>query len=611
MKRLTLSRDGSRLALAIPDTAPLRAAAHAVRGARFEGSSEGFAVFTYAPLPEAWAELRDTFSPELDERAAPVVKRLEQQDAALAAALAAKGAGEPLAFDPQLRTTPMAHQCAAMNFAWRLLQAGQGGAGLLMEQGTGKSLVSIGLANGLAAAGKIGWVLVVAPNSLKGTWGAADGEIRKHSDLEFASEPHVEVLRGTKAQRLQQLRRAFDTDHNPSLLWIVTNYDQFSEDPRKSDHLREVLAIIREASKVAPGLLVCDESTALKNPRAKRTKSLHELARAFPFHLILTGTPITKSPLDAWAQFEVIAPGCLGFPSFLSFERRYAVMQRQHLGGRQFMSVVGFQNLPDLEQRVARISYRVRAADCLDLPPVVVQRIPVELSPEQRRLLQQLREDMMAELDGAGLDGRNVLTRYLRMAEVAGGYPHVLGPNGQPAGVRALDPNPKLDAADEFLSLFLDDPSHKVVAFAQFRAEVDALSALGRKNGWHPVTFHGGVSEADRDAGRQRFSEDPACRLFVAQYQTGSKGLTLVSANAVLFYSLTFSLEDYLQARKRVHRIGQQRTVTEAYLLAVDAGPRGGTRRTLDQLQLAALENKRTLADAVTGDAARELLGAM
>ncbi len=608
MQHLSLSRDGTRLTLTVRDQRPLRAACAAIRGAQFCGTSAGLAVYSYPALADVYQEIRTTFSPTLDERARATVERLERSAEAIALANERKGATGALVFEPHLRLNPMAHQVEAMNFTWSLFQAGVPGAALLMEQGTGKSLCAIGLANALRELDRITWALVLCPNSLKGTWGAEDGEVHKHSRL----DDWPLMLRGTRDKRLTHLRAALEGQAEDSLLWVITNYEQLAEDPRKSEHQHELHAIIRDAG---PGLLIADESTMVKNPRAKRTRAVHELAHLFPFRMILTGTPITKNPLDGWAQFEVLDHSALGFPTFIGFERTYAMHERRTVGrGRSrksFVEVVGFRNLDDLQQRVARLSYRVRAEDCLDLPPVSVQRIGVTVSPAQDRALRGMAKEAVAFLDsGQALDGRNILTRYLRMAQVLGGWVPTLNPDGTPGPIEALDPNPKLDAAREWLNLTLEDPTHKVVVFCQFRKELAELEQLCKDAGWGVGMIHGGVKEAERDHYRQAFQTNPDTRVMLCQYQAGSKGLTLTAAQFLLFYSLTFSLEDYLQARKRVHRIGQDQHVTEAYLVAQGRpGKRGGKPpRTLDQVMLQALEDKRQLADLVTGDAARELL---
>lgn len=612
MKHLSLSKDAQRLTLVVEAERPLRAACEAIRGARFEGTSDGLAVYSYPVLPDVWSDIRTAFTPTLDERARPMVERLERSAAAIALANQRKGGGGALVFDPRLRTRPMGHQVEALNFGWSLFQAGVPGTALLMEQGTGKSLVAVGLANALCDSTRVGWVLVLCPNSLKGQWGSADGEIAKHSD----APTDVVVLRGSRAKREHQLQRAFEVEHDEELLWVVTNYEQLAENPRRSKHLERIASLIRD--EAAPGLLVADESTMVKNPSANRTRAVHELARLFPYRLILTGTPVANRPLDAWAQFEVLDHGALGHPTYIGFERSYAIRERRTVGRgtakRTFMEVTGYRNIDDLRDRVGRLSYRVRASDCLDLPPVTVQKIPIEMSAEQDRTMRKMAREAVALLDsGKALDGRNILTRYLRMAQTIGGFVPAVEADGTPAGLQHLDPNPKLDATREWLRLTLEDPEHKAVIFCQFRAELAALEQLCRDEGWGVGSIHGGVSEGDRDHARRTF-QDPASpmRVMLCQYQAGSKGLTLTAARYVLFYGLTFNLEDYLQARKRVHRIGQEHPVTEAYLLAQGRQGRQGKRpRTLDDVMLQALEEKRQLADLVTGDAAREILEAL
>jgi SNF2 family DNA or RNA helicase len=520
------------------------------------------------------------------------VRRLELQDLAIREAICAKHGRVPLEIQAYLRTRPMAHQVRGMNFASRLLAADVPGAALFMEQGTGKTLCAIGLANWLYVEGKIAWVLVVAPNSLKGTWGhPVDGEIAKHSDAPAA----VRILREPRARRVGVLERCLARTHMIGLQWVITNYEQFAVDYRRNRDYRTFAGLAGSQ----PGLLVLDESSMVKSPQALRTRTVRDLAARFPYTLLLTGTPVTRSPLDVWAQFQCIEPGMLGYKTYLAFERYYATHERQVFHGRPVRVVLGYRNLHHLEERVARYSYRVRAADCLDLPETVTQRVAVELSSAQRRAIRELKREMLAQMDdGTLVDGRNILTRYLRMSEIAGGYVHTMDDAGQPTGdVVAFDPNPKKEALLDYLDTVLEDPEHKAVVFAQFRAEIEGIVASAEARDWRPVPFHGGVPEVERDEGRRRFGSDPASRVMVVQYATGSRGLNLAAANHCVLYSLTFDLELFLQALKRVHRLGQARTVTYGYLLAEGS---------LDRIILDALQGKKSLADIVTGDAATE-----
>lgn len=544
-------------------------------------------------------------SPERARRLAELRAELEAEeraDARAAEAARFRASDLPLIIDPSLHTAPMSHQVRAMNFCATLYRQGEPGVALLMEQGTGKSLVAVGLATAMAKKGAIRWALVVCPNSLKGTWAARDGEIQKHSSWPGA----ITVLRGSKDERLADFKRAMARmRRGRGFQWVVTNIDHFSSNTyhtrgtwTPTDSFQEFLNVARSAGK--HGLLILDESSKVKNPESIRTVALHELSALMKWRMILTGTPVTKSPLDPWAQFEILKKGALGFFSFLGFERRFGVQKFVKKGTRTTVETVSYRNLDELEEKVSRLSFRVLASDCLDLPKVVRRIIPVELSREQSSAHQELKTDMMALLESGNLvDGRTILTRFLRMAQIVGGHVGAVDQDGKPLDRQHFfTPNPKLDAITEYLDLALENPQDKAVIFSQFRPEIDMLEKLAEKRGWKPVIFHGDIPEEKRDEGRQRFQEDPAARVFIVQYQTGSFGLNLTAANHLLFYGLTFDLELFNQARKRVHRKGQERVVNEVIFQAVT--PAGG--KTMDHVILGTLGEKQDFADVVTGD---------
>lgn len=541
-----------------------------------------------------------------------------EQEAEARAALEARAAelagSIDLAIDAPLQTEPMTQQVAAMNFAAALFRSRIPGVGLLMEQGTGKSLVALGLVGAMAKKGAVRWALIVCPNSLTGTWGNPDpryGQIAQHSAL----DADVLILRGPKTKRLEAMRRQLLRSHKAGrFCWIITNVDQFSTKVFKRAQGREVpseefetwLDLIEEAP---PAALIVDESSVVKNPNSRRSRALRIMAPKFRTRLILTGTPITKNPLDAWSQFEILDPGCLGHHTYMAFERYYAVLARRKFGARSFMEVVGFdpERLAELEGRVASLSYRCRAKDCLDLPPVTRRQVDVEITPEQKRTLVELKKEMIGLVDSGLVDGRNILTRYQRMAQILGGSVPTMDRDGKPTGeVHLYRPNPKLVALSDYLTVALDDPTAKAVIFCLYRAEIQAVAKLATEKKWGPLEFHGDVKPTDRDEHLAAFASDPSKRILVAQYQAGSYGLNLTAANHLVFYSLTFSLEHFLQAQKRVDRIGQERPVSEAYLVAHVPLRGGKLGQTLDHLILESLHRKRGFADLITGDAAAE-----
>lgn len=614
MKQLRLSRDGTRLVLVLPSILPLRAAARQIRGCHHEGTVEGSAVFSFPYDADVCSDIMLAFDPEVAKEALGAVNDLQSMREALNQAESLKEKEQELIFDPLLCTEPMEQQVRGMNFCISRIAAGANYAALLMEQGTGKSLVTVGLANHLHAQGLIKWVMVVAPNHLKGTWGADDGEVIIHTE----GEPKVRILRGSRDKRQAYLRRllAKETD---SLLWIVTNYEEFAYDINKrtpaATRFQGTLDII---SAAPPGMFVADESGEVKNPNALTTNAITTLSKKFDYRMILNGTPVECSPLDVFSQFEILEPGCLGFNTALSFDRAYARRQRISVrtrgGGTRFVSTItGYSNLDDLNRRLSRVSFRALAKDCLDLPPVTARTLPVELSAEQGRILRELKSDMMAEHGDFLIDGRNILTRYQKMAQVLGGFVKCMDSDGVDAGWKALKSNPFLDAIEGYMKTAMLDPQRKVVIFAEHPAtEIEALSEMCERNGWNPVSFHGGVKEDERDLRRQRFKDDPECRVLIVQWECGSKGLNLTVADTILFYGLTFKYGTWAQARKRVDRKGQTRPVTEVYLLGLAPPARGNRmKKTLSHVQLEALRNKQNLADVVTGDSMKSMLAAL
>lgn len=619
MKYLNLSQDGTRFTLAVPDTLPLRAAACSIRGAHHEGTVDDLAVYSYPADPDTCDAILLTFDPDVDAAAARRVHELKEAQASLQNAMALKDGPAELQANPLLRTVPMGHQVQAFNFCVARAEAGALGTALLMEQGTGKSLVAVGLANHFWDVGRIRWVLVVCPNSVKGTWASEDGEILLHTDMEQMN-PEVLALRGARPKRMAQLAKYMNgVRQGAQLYWVVVNWDMFAVNlrSRAKTGAPEVRAMLEMVKHAPPGMVVFDESSLAKNHLALRTKACMQLAALFPLRLILTGTPLTRAPLDLWSQFQLLQEGSLGFNSYMAYERAYALRQRKRARDKNgkpthaYMQVVSYRNLGDLEKRVATCSFRALAKDCLDLPPVVVKHIPVELAPAQVKALRQLKDSMMAELDqGEYVDGRNILVRMGKMGEVCGGWVKALDDKGmKQEKPTAFRPNAKLDALRDYLTTVLEeDPARKVVVFVKHTAEVQGVVNMAAK--WGAVPFDGTVPEKQRDEHRQRFSKDPDCRVFVAQYQCGSMGLNLTVADTIVFYSLTFSYGDHAQAQKRVHRKGQEAAVVnEVYLLARLPGRRKGTSvRSLDYTVLDALRDKRDLADIVTGDRARELM---
>lgn len=219
----------------------------------------------------------------------------------------------------RLKASLFRHQIAALNFSLRTLEKSKAVA-MLADMGTGKTLITIGMAGALTAKGSVKRMLVVAPKSIVPVWGI---EFRKFADFPYA----LAELDGDLDKKRATL--GYMTREN-ALQVVVVNYES-------------CWRIEKEIAKWKPDFIVCDESLKIKNPMAKQAKALHNLGKISKKNMILTGTFITAGPLDAFSQYKFLDESIFG-PSFYNFRSKYAV-----IGGFKNKQVVGYKNMDDLE----------------------------------------------------------------------------------------------------------------------------------------------------------------------------------------------------------------------------------------------------------------------
>lgn len=469
-----------------------------------------------------------------------------------------------------MKTKPFAHQAKAF-----LLSKDLHAFALFMEQGTGKTKVVIDTAAYLYRNGHIRGLLVVAPNVAKANW--ITDELPIHMPDDVPTE--IAMWQASGGKQVQQQIKHVIHSSAPALQILVMNVEALSS-VRGTDAAQAFL-------DSRPCLFVVDESSRIKTPGARRTRSILRLAKLAPYRRIMTGIPVTQGPLDVFTQFKFLDERILGYASFVSFRNDFAIM-----GGFNGRQIVGYTNVDKLQRLIDPYSFRVLRDECLDLPPKVYQRIVVELTPEQRRLYDQMESQMEADLGEHRVTAAIVLTKMLRLAQITGGFlptPDQARPIPIPGG------NPKLAA---LLDLIEDLPG-KVIVWCRFTEEIDLVTqALTKAYGRDSVArYDGKVKEDDRIAGRVAF-QDPGSpvRFFVGQIQTGGISLTLTQAKTVVFFSNDFSYENRVQAEDRAMRIGQTSPVVYVDLVAAN---------TNDTRVLQVLRTKRDVADLVTGDAWR------
>lgn len=348
--------------------------------------------------------------------------------------------------------------------------------------GTGKTITTIAVAGALYQQRRISRMLVVAPKSIVDVW---DEEFRKFANFPYS----LAVLDGSGARKADTIRNMLGT----GLQVIVVNYESCW---RLEDEL----------SRWQPDMIVCDESSKIKNPQAKCSKALHHLGKKSSYNIILTGTPITNSPLDFFSQYKFLDDSIFG-QSFYSFRSYYAIM-----GGYQEHQIVGYKHLAELVKKAHSIAYRIRIDEAVELPEFVDEIRPVRLEPKAQKIYDGISKDSYAELMQGEVTTRNVLTQLLRLSQCTGGF--IRNDDG---GDAQQISTAKLEALEDIVDECVEQ-GKKVVVFARFVPEIDAISRMLTKKGIGHAVIKGDVT--DRAEQVEAFQKNPEIKVFIGQLAT-------------------------------------------------------------------------------------------
>jgi SNF2 family DNA or RNA helicase len=464
-----------------------------------------------------------------------------------------------------LKTKPYAHQSEALDHS-----ATREFFALFMEMGTGKTKVAIDNATFLFDRGEIDAVLVVAPKGVYRNW---ESELAAH----LPEVPHrITVWRAMpKRQEARDLEECLKPGNG--FAWCLMNVEAFST-AKGAKFAERFLSSHR-------CMMVVDESTTIKNPKASRTKAILALRHLPAYRRILTGAPVTRDPLDLFAPCMFLHPRALGFKSYYAMRGRHALLQSMRFGEKRFKKVTGYQRLDELSGKLDRFSFRCLKSECLDLPPKIYEQRAVEMTPEQAKAYAQMRDEARAELDGQEVSAPIILAKLTRLHQI------VTGALGSPS------PNRRLEALLETL----EEVSGKAIIWATYREDLLSI-AIALREQYGPlsrVLYHGDTPAEERQERVRQFQEVNLTRFFVGQPATGGYGLTLTAASTVIYYSNSFNLEQRIQSEDRAHRIGQHHPVTYVDLI---------TPGTIDEKILEALSMKQNIANLVLREEWREWL---
>jgi SNF2 family DNA or RNA helicase len=299
----------------------------------------------------------------------------------------------------------------------------------------------------------------------------------------------------------------------------------------------------------------------------------------------MTGSPVTKNPLDLFTQCYFLDPYLLGHESYYSFRMRYAIMKTANISGRQIQLVSGFKNLGELSDKLKPFSYRVLKEDCLDLPDKIYMKRNITLTPEQLKLYDQMRKEALATLNGKTTSTVNALTQLMRLQQITCG--HFTADDGSTQSI-------KNNRIGELMDV-LEETEGKAIIWAHYQYDITSIiKEVVKVHGPGSIVDYYGLTPQDERQGNiKKFQSDPKCRFIVGTPATGGYGITLTAANTVIYYSNGYDLEKRLQSEDRAHRIGQQKSVTYVDILADE---------TVDEKIVKSLRKKINIASEVLGE---------
>lgn len=481
--------------------------------------------------------------------------------------------------DPSLKLPvklkPYKHQVTAFQVGITLKNPGY-----FMEPGTGKSLPTIALAGYRFLNKEIDTMFIACPLSAVTEWDRMFGDT--------ASFPY-ELVCVTDADGMKEQLAQKPIDGK--LRVLVTTYDIIRQNlvektKRTTRVCRPFITWIKNSQGV---MAVLDESHLIKNRTKQRAKACHKIRDYFKYRTILSGTPIpniAKKPMEVYSQLEFLDKNILGTPK--EFKEQHCVMKGYN--GRSW--IAGIKNIEELIRKINSVTYRITLDECEDIPKPEDHIRLVNLEPEAMALYREMKKESIIELGNLSLPATIILTKYLRLQQITGGFVTLEDKVYQlsQAKLKVLD--------DDIDTLLEEDDDRKIVIFAKFKPEILAISKLmTEKKLSHSVLMGKTLSGKKLDSKARGemikdFQEGPT-KILVVQIATGGAAITLTRADVAIFYSLDYNFINYYQARARIRRISQQRTARYIHLVA---------KGTIDEKVLKILREKEALARIILDD---------
>jgi hypothetical protein len=458
----------------------------------------------------------------------------------------------------------------------------------IMDQGTGKTRTILDDAAHNYRMGKIDALIIINKNSVKTNWVTVDDAPDEKDAVDTWLPDDVPRIKGLWMSNANKAEQKQWSDFmgqavlkRGGMAIISVNYDAL---------LMERLYVqLEHFCKVRKVMIVCDESTMIGKPGSDRTKQATKLRQSCKIARICTGTPIIKSPLKAYSQFAFLNEDILGFGSFYAFKARYCIM-----GGFEGRQVLRYVNLDELSEKIASCSFRVTKDECMDLPPKVYQKRRIYMSAKQEKAYGDMKRTMLAEIKGKEVSAEIQLTQVMKLQQITGGY--VKMDDGSVVEIVKPEHNPLIQ---ETLGLIEEAGDQKVIVWAHFHEEIDALAAVISKAGYRVAKFDGRVSERERLQIRRDF-KNGKYDVLVGNQGAGGMGIDEFKiASVVIYYSNSYDTEARIQSEDRTHRGGSEMHECITYYDLV-------VPNTVRVKIIATLRNNKSVSDEVMRDGLRE-----
>lgn len=442
-------------------------------------------------------------------------------------------------------------------------------AALLHEMGTGKTTSAIGWLRAKYNINKrVVPTLIVSPVATLYNWVE---EFERNSPKGVFDS--VVVLVGTEKQKLALIRE----DSGNQI--FITNPETLGT--------ASVVKALRERGFMAA---VVDEVHRFKNYKSKRLAALLSITDSTIYRMVLTGTPILNSYLDIWALWRVLDLGDTFGLNFFVFREKYFVDANAgwKSNAKYFPNYVPKPGIDsEISAMIDRKASRIKKSECLSLPPLVEITEAVELSTEQRRVYDQMENELIAEIKSGVCVATNALVRVLRMLQILSGYIQV-ETDANVSYAHHLRDNPRLARLKELLEELT--PNHKVIVWCVFQENYKAIKEVCEdlQLGWVDLTGQ----TKDRQENIVKFQTDPNCRVMISNPQAGGVGVNLTAASYSIYFSRSYSLGDRLQSEARDYRGGSE---IHAKITHIDLVARG----TLEVDVLNALQRKENFSDNI------------